>query len=55
MSPRCCAWQSEIEDLIWEVDEDCDRAVVWQEFQHMYQRCNKDTAGARLHSMHNAT
>jgi hypothetical protein len=34
-----------VEDLIWEVDEDCDQAVSWKEFQTMYQRCNTDTAG----------
>ena len=38
--------QSEVEDLIWEVDEDCDQTVSWKEFQTMYQRCNTDTAGA---------
>ena len=38
--------QAEVEDLIWEVDEDCDQTVSWKEFQTMYQRCNNDTAGA---------
>jgi len=31
--------------MIWEVDEDCDQAVNWQEFQAMYFRCNNDQAG----------
>lgn len=38
--------QSEVEDLIWEVDEDCDQAIDWVEFQKTYQRCNKDTTGS---------
>lgn len=25
--------RAEIEDMIWEVDEDCDKAVNWEEFQ----------------------
>ena len=31
--------------MIWEVDEDCDQAVNWEEFQAMYHRCNNDQAG----------
>ncbi len=29
------AWppQAEVEDMIWEVDEDCDQALTWPEFQ----------------------
>ena len=38
--------QSEIADMIWEVDEDCDQAVNWGEFQAMYHRCNHDQAGS---------
>jgi hypothetical protein len=34
--------QAEIDDMIWEVDEDCDRAVKWPEFQQMYHRCRHD-------------
>ena len=37
-----CA-QSEIEDMIWEVDEDCDKALTWAEFTAMYERCRSDT------------
>ena len=37
--------QSEVEDLIWEVDEDCDGLVNWAEFQRMWQRCQEDRAG----------
>ena len=37
--------QSAIADMIWEVDEDCDQAVNWAEFQAMYHRCNHDQAG----------
>ena len=32
--------------MIWEVDEDCDQALTWPEFQAMYQRCRNDQTGA---------
>lgn len=32
--------------MIWEVDEDCDGAVSWTEFQAMYHRCRNDRTGA---------
>eukprot|EP00899_Mesostigma_viride_P006627 jgi/Mesvir1/15966/Mv08280-RA.1 len=32
----------DIDDMIWEVDEDCDKAVSWTEFQQMYARCRND-------------
>ncbi len=50
-SPFQCL-QSEIDDMIWEVDEDCDQAVNWQEFQAMYFRCNNDQAGAMDQDLH---
>ena len=28
----------EVEDMIWEVDEDCDHAVSWDEFKLMFHR-----------------
>ena len=37
--------QTEIEDMIWEVDEDCDQGLNWSEFQAMYHRCNNDKTG----------
>lgn len=39
--------QSEIEDMIWEVDEDCDQRVNWEEFQAMYERCRDDKTGTQ--------
>ena len=39
------AKKQEIEDMIWEVDEDCDKAVNWAEFQGMYHRCREDKTG----------
>lgn len=32
--------------MIWEVDEDCDGGLTWQEFQAMHQRCDNDASGA---------
>ena len=37
--------QTEIEDMIWEVDDDCDMCVNWPEFQTMYNRCRQDKTG----------
>jgi len=37
--------KSEIEDMIWEVDDDCDKCVNWPEFQAMYHRCRNDKTG----------
>ena len=39
--------QAEVEDMIWEVDEDCDGLVNWPEFQAMWQRCQDDKSGER--------
>ena len=39
--------QTEIEDMIWEVDEDCDQGLNWAEFQAMYHRCNNDKTGEK--------
>ena len=32
--------------MIWEVDDDCDKAVTWTEFQAMFSRCRNDKTGA---------
>mmetsp|Transcript_8821 Transcript_8821/g.32330 ORF Transcript_8821/g.32330 Transcript_8821/m.32330 type:complete len:172 (-) Transcript_8821:340-855(-) len=39
------AKKTEIEDMIWEVDDDCDMCVNWPEFQTMYNRCRQDKTG----------
>ena len=36
------AKRQEVEDMIWEVDEDCDKCVSWDEFKLMFQRCRTD-------------
>lgn len=33
---------AQVEDMIWEVDEDCDKCVSWQEFKLMFERCSGD-------------
>ena len=46
-SSTCADWlQADIEDMIWEVDDDCDKAVTWSEFQALFQRCRNDKTGA---------
>lgn len=37
--------KQEIEQMIWEVDEDLDEHVNYYEFQLMYKRCIYDKAG----------
>jgi len=37
--------KKEIEDMIWEVDENLDGCVDWDEFQLMFERNVKDTTG----------
>mmetsp|Transcript_33345 Transcript_33345/g.40313 ORF Transcript_33345/g.40313 Transcript_33345/m.40313 type:complete len:188 (-) Transcript_33345:676-1239(-) len=39
------AKKMDVEDMIWEVDEDCDKCVSWPEFQAMYHRCRNDKTG----------
>ena len=34
--------KQEVEDMIWEVDEDCDKCVNWDEFKLMFYRCRTD-------------
>lgn len=36
----------EVEDMIWEVDEDCDHHVSWDEFKLMFHRCRNDRVRA---------
>ena len=43
---RCL--QVDIEDMIWEVDDDCDKCVTWSEFQAMFSRCRNDKTGVPL-------
>uniref|UniRef100_A0A7S2HU24 EF-hand domain-containing protein n=1 Tax=Haptolina brevifila TaxID=156173 RepID=A0A7S2HU24_9EUKA len=34
-----------VEDMIWEVDEDCDGQVSWEEFKAMFYRVRHDKTG----------
>eukprot|EP00294_Goniomonas_avonlea_P012063 CAMPEP_0114560592 /NCGR_PEP_ID=MMETSP0114-20121206/11540_1 /TAXON_ID=31324 /ORGANISM="Goniomonas sp, Strain m" /LENGTH=200 /DNA_ID=CAMNT_0001746145 /DNA_START=23 /DNA_END=625 /DNA_ORIENTATION=+ len=36
---------SEVEHMIWEVDEDCDGCVSWEEFKRMFELCRNDKTG----------
>ena len=37
--------KADVEDMIWEVDEDCDRCVDWEEFKTMFYRVRHDKSG----------
>ena len=34
-----------VEDMIWEIDEDCDGHVSWEEFKSMFYRVRHDKSG----------
>eukprot|EP00887_Chlorella_sp_A99_P002147 scaffold21.g2147.t1 len=44
---------TEVQDMIWEVDEDCDGCVNWEEFQAMFERCRDDRAGTEPRQLFN--
>ncbi|KAL1512289.1 hypothetical protein AB1Y20_005551 [Prymnesium parvum] len=37
--------KADVEDMIWEIDEDCDRCVTWEEFKAMFYRVRNDKSG----------
>ncbi len=39
------AKRGEVEDMIWEVDEDCDGCISWLEFRNLYTRGRDDKTG----------
>lgn len=45
--------KADIEDMIWEVDDDCDKAVSWAEFQAMFTRCRNDKSGYEPRRLYN--
>ncbi|GAB4819032.1 hypothetical protein N2152v2_006078 [Parachlorella kessleri] len=45
--------KAEIDDMIWEVDEDCDQKVNWEEFQCMHERCRDDKTGTEPRQLFN--
>lgn len=45
--------RGEVDDLLWEVDEDCDGAVNWAEFQRLYRRCREDAGGTEPRGLFN--
>jgi Ca2+-binding EF-hand superfamily protein len=47
-TPKC-----DIENMIWEVDDDLDLLVCWDEFLVMYQRCISDKTGLEPCNLYN--
>eukprot|EP00890_Picochlorum_soloecismus_P003541 jgi/Picsp_1/4188/NSC_01697-R1_hypothetical protein [Paramecium tetraurelia strain d4-2] len=45
--------KKEVEEIIWEVDEDHDRKLSWDEFYLSFVRCVKDTEGIEPQQLHN--
>ena len=43
----------QVEDMIWEVDEDCDKMVCWEEFKLMFERCRSDKTGLEPRKLFN--
>ena len=37
--------RTDVEDMIWEVDEDCDGMISWDEFKAMFYRVRTDKTG----------
>jgi hypothetical protein len=37
--------RQDVEDMIWEVDEDCDGMISWEEFKAMFYRVRHDKTG----------
>ncbi|KAM3136146.1 hypothetical protein pb186bvf_011768 [Paramecium bursaria] len=47
--------RDEIEQMIWEVDEDLDNRVSWYEFELMFKRCIYDQTGLEPRNLFNLT
>lgn len=45
--------KKEVEEMIWEVDEDHDGKLSWHEFHSSFVRCVKDTEGIEPQQLHN--
>merc|ERR1712226_448213 len=45
--------KAEIDDMIWEVDEDCDKCVSWDEFRLIFERCRSDKTGLEPRKLFN--
>mmetsp|Transcript_2743 Transcript_2743/g.8060 ORF Transcript_2743/g.8060 Transcript_2743/m.8060 type:complete len:198 (+) Transcript_2743:63-656(+) len=45
------AKRGEVADMIWEVDENCDGLVTWEEFIGMFHRCKRDQTGLEPHKL----
>jgi hypothetical protein len=48
-----CPKRDIIENIIWEVDEDHDGKVGWEEFQRAYERCSNDIYGTEPRQLYN--
>ena len=46
-------FREEVQEMIWEVDEDCDRCVNWDEFKTMFYRVKQDQSGWEPRMLYN--
>eukprot|EP00826_Nyctotherus_ovalis_P062798 TRINITY_DN9146_c0_g4_i3.p1 TRINITY_DN9146_c0_g4~~TRINITY_DN9146_c0_g4_i3.p1 ORF type:complete len:186 (-),score=80.45 TRINITY_DN9146_c0_g4_i3:121-678(-) len=44
---------AEVRDMIWEVDEDMDKCVNYEELERMYRRCSRDKEGIEPRKLFN--
>jgi len=45
--------EAEVAEIIWEVDEDLDQSIGWEEYRRMYQRVRRDDSGKEPRRMFN--
>jgi hypothetical protein len=44
--------EGEVEDIIWEVDDDRDGGLTWEEFSTLYERVRNDSYGMEPHRLY---
>lgn len=53
LNPKSHPSVAEVRDMIWEVDEDMDRCVNYEELEKMYRRCSRDKEGIEPRKLFN--
>lgn len=53
LNPKSRPSVAEVRDMIWEVDEDMDKCVSYEELEKMYRRCSRDKEGVEPRKLFN--